>query len=187
MSRRKNSHITTMPSISPRFTTTWSHWRAQETTWLSWPFRTPLLSRSRWHSLKDWLRTQSTPQNTSHKQWPRQARSPCPGMFSCDQVVSYGPHYVIGTDRNGIPFPRFLRTAITKKIGQLFIMRINVNLVSNILDTPEIFWSEPSLQPLYSAIRGNGPLVLDTQWFMNHKGTHVGSNTLLTTVIVRTV
>ncbi|KAG0243743.1 hypothetical protein BGX31_010294 [Mortierella sp. GBA43] len=46
------------------------------------------------------------------------------------------------------------RTQITKKIGQLFIMRINVNLVSNILDTPEIFWSEPSLQPLYSAIRG---------------------------------
>ncbi|KAF9584891.1 hypothetical protein BGW38_004777 [Lunasporangiospora selenospora] len=46
------------------------------------------------------------------------------------------------------------RTAITKKIGQLFIMRINVNLVSNILDTPEIFWSEPSYQPLYSAIRG---------------------------------
>ncbi|KAF9189922.1 hypothetical protein BGZ51_009134 [Haplosporangium sp. Z 767] len=46
------------------------------------------------------------------------------------------------------------RIAITKKIGQLFIMRINVNLVSNILDTPEIFWSEPSFQPLYSAIRG---------------------------------
>ncbi|KAF9427907.1 hypothetical protein BGZ94_003880 [Podila epigama] len=46
------------------------------------------------------------------------------------------------------------RTAITKKIGQLFIMRINVNLVSNILDTPEIFWSEPAFQPLYSAIRG---------------------------------
>ncbi|KAF9953410.1 hypothetical protein BGZ72_005453 [Mortierella alpina] len=46
------------------------------------------------------------------------------------------------------------RTQITKKIGQLFIMRINVNLVSNILDTPEIFWSEPSFQPLYSAIRG---------------------------------
>ncbi|CAI2165369.1 13409_t:CDS:10 [Funneliformis geosporum] len=46
------------------------------------------------------------------------------------------------------------RTAITKKIGQLFIMRINVNLVSNILDSPEIFWSEPSYEPLYTAIRG---------------------------------
>jgi uncharacterized Rmd1/YagE family protein len=40
------------------------------------------------------------------------------------------------------------RTAITKKIGQLFIMRINVNLVSNVLDTPEIFWSEPALGTL---------------------------------------
>nr|CAG8501357.1 4509_t:CDS:2 [Entrophospora candida] len=46
------------------------------------------------------------------------------------------------------------RTAITQKIGQLFIVRINVNLVSNVLDTPEIFWSEPTYQPLYSAIRG---------------------------------
>ncbi|KAI9359299.1 hypothetical protein DFJ73DRAFT_903768, partial [Zopfochytrium polystomum] len=46
------------------------------------------------------------------------------------------------------------RKAINKKIGQLFIMRINVNLVSNVLDTPEIFWSEPALEPLYVAIRG---------------------------------
>ncbi|KAI8927394.1 hypothetical protein BC831DRAFT_434903 [Entophlyctis helioformis] len=46
------------------------------------------------------------------------------------------------------------RQAINKKIGQLFIMRINVNLVSNVLDTPEIFWSEPALEPLYMAIRG---------------------------------
>ncbi|KAJ3197156.1 hypothetical protein HK101_005673 [Irineochytrium annulatum] len=40
------------------------------------------------------------------------------------------------------------RKAINQKIGQLFIMRINVNLVSNVLDTPEIFWSEPSFEPL---------------------------------------
>jgi uncharacterized Rmd1/YagE family protein len=46
------------------------------------------------------------------------------------------------------------RKAINKKIGQLFIMRINVNLVSNVLDTPEIFWSEPALEPFYKAIRG---------------------------------
>jgi uncharacterized Rmd1/YagE family protein len=42
------------------------------------------------------------------------------------------------------------RVAINKKIGQLFIMRINVNLVSNVLDTPEIFWSEPALEVLDS-------------------------------------
>lgn len=32
-------------------------------------------------------------------------------------------------------------------------MRIHVNLVSNVLDTPEIFWSEPGLQPLYTTTR----------------------------------
>ncbi|KAI9102496.1 hypothetical protein DFS34DRAFT_577083 [Phlyctochytrium arcticum] len=46
------------------------------------------------------------------------------------------------------------RKSVNKKIGQLFIMRINVNLVSNVLDNPEIFWSEPALEPLYMAIRG---------------------------------
>lgn len=46
------------------------------------------------------------------------------------------------------------RKQVNKKIAQLFIMRINVNLVSNVLDTPEIFWSEPALDPLYRAIRG---------------------------------
>ncbi|KAI8967277.1 hypothetical protein BDF20DRAFT_917745 [Mycotypha africana] len=45
------------------------------------------------------------------------------------------------------------RTEITKINGQLFNLRMNVNLVSNVLDTPEIFWSEPALQPMYSAIR----------------------------------
>ncbi|CAJ0752609.1 15847_t:CDS:2 [Entrophospora sp. SA101] len=30
---------------------------------------------------------------------------------------------------------------------------MNVNLISNVLDIPEIFWSEPLLQPLYNAIR----------------------------------
>ncbi|KAJ3220217.1 hypothetical protein HK099_004434 [Clydaea vesicula] len=45
------------------------------------------------------------------------------------------------------------RKAINQKIGYLFIVRINVNLVSNVLDVPEIFWSEPALQPLYNAIR----------------------------------
>ncbi|EIE91280.1 hypothetical protein RO3G_15991 [Rhizopus delemar RA 99-880] len=45
------------------------------------------------------------------------------------------------------------RTEITKINGQLFNLRMNVNLVSNVLDTPEIFWSEPALQPMYTAIR----------------------------------
>ncbi|KAL1917559.1 uncharacterized protein VTP21DRAFT_3952 [Calcarisporiella thermophila] len=45
------------------------------------------------------------------------------------------------------------RTQVTKLNGQLFKLRMHVNLVSNVLDTPEIFWSEPSLQPLYNVIK----------------------------------
>lgn len=45
------------------------------------------------------------------------------------------------------------RNNIIKKIGHLFVMRINVNLVSPILDTPEVFWSLPNLEPLYAAAR----------------------------------
>jgi len=45
------------------------------------------------------------------------------------------------------------RTEMTQINGHLFKLRMNVNLSSNVLDTPEIFWSEPSLQPLYNAIR----------------------------------
>ena len=46
------------------------------------------------------------------------------------------------------------RKNINKQIGELFAMRMNVNLVSNLLDTPELFWSHPSLVPLYRAVRG---------------------------------
>ncbi|CAG8442548.1 16641_t:CDS:2 [Cetraspora pellucida] len=45
------------------------------------------------------------------------------------------------------------RIQVTKLSGEMFKLRMNVNLVSNVLDTPEIFWAEPSLDPLYSAIR----------------------------------
>jgi uncharacterized Rmd1/YagE family protein len=46
------------------------------------------------------------------------------------------------------------RKEVNQKIGKLFGMRINVNLVSNVLDTPDIFWAEPYMEPLYQAIRG---------------------------------
>ncbi|KAF9919733.1 hypothetical protein FBU30_010607 [Linnemannia zychae] len=48
----------------------------------------------------------------------------------------------------------YSRAQITRISGHLFQLRMNVDLVSNVLDTPEIFWSEPELQPLYDAIRG---------------------------------
>lgn len=46
------------------------------------------------------------------------------------------------------------RTNITKMIGKLFVMRIDVNLISNVLDTPELFWYRPSFLKLYQTVRG---------------------------------
>jgi len=37
--------------------------------------------------------------------------------------------------------------------GRMFTLRMDVNLIGGILDTPELFWSEASLYPLYEAIR----------------------------------
>jgi len=42
---------------------------------------------------------------------------------------------------------------IMQKIGQLFLLRTNINSVGSVLDSPEIFWSYPDLQPLYDAAR----------------------------------
>ncbi|KAK0549021.1 sporulation protein rmd1 [Tilletia horrida] len=42
---------------------------------------------------------------------------------------------------------------IMKQIGHLFILRMNIHLVGSIVDSPEIFWSQPDLEPLYSAAR----------------------------------
>lgn len=43
---------------------------------------------------------------------------------------------------------------IMKSIGELFILRININLHGSVLDSPEIMWSEPQLEPTYQATRG---------------------------------
>ncbi|OIR57672.1 MAG: sporulation protein Rmd1 [Amphiamblys sp. WSBS2006] len=43
--------------------------------------------------------------------------------------------------------------ALTKLIGELFVLRVNVNLNSNVLDEPEIFWSETQLEPHYRVAR----------------------------------
>ncbi|ODV61446.1 Rmd8p, partial [Ascoidea rubescens DSM 1968] len=46
------------------------------------------------------------------------------------------------------------RKQLSKKSGKFFKLRVEVNLSSSILDTPEFFWSfEPSLHPLYQAGR----------------------------------
>ncbi|EMD35503.1 hypothetical protein CERSUDRAFT_116241 [Gelatoporia subvermispora B] len=45
------------------------------------------------------------------------------------------------------------RTAALRLTGRLFTLRRDVNLVSNVLDVPELFWSEASLKALYDAVR----------------------------------
>lgn len=43
---------------------------------------------------------------------------------------------------------------IMKSIGELFILRININLHGSVMDSPDIMWSEPQLEPIYQATRG---------------------------------
>lgn len=45
------------------------------------------------------------------------------------------------------------RKEALKITGRLWKLRMDVNLIGGILDTPELFWSEASLFPLYEAIR----------------------------------
>lgn len=46
------------------------------------------------------------------------------------------------------------KEGIMKSIGELFILRININLHGSVMDSPEIMWSEPQLEPIYQATRG---------------------------------
>ena len=45
------------------------------------------------------------------------------------------------------------RAEALRLTGKLFKLRRDVNLVSNVLETPELFWSEASLKDLYDACR----------------------------------
>ncbi|SGZ58912.1 CIC11C00000005465 [Sungouiella intermedia] len=65
------------------------------------------------------------------------------------QLISKLPKKLALTGRLGLK-----RQQLMKKSGKLFKLRVDVNLSSSILDTPEYFWSvEPALHPLYSAVR----------------------------------
>ncbi|KAF8155760.1 hypothetical protein B0H34DRAFT_798881 [Crassisporium funariophilum] len=48
---------------------------------------------------------------------------------------------------------RLRRHDALKLTGRLFKLRRDVNLVSNVLDVPELFWSEATLKELYDAVR----------------------------------
>jgi hypothetical protein len=53
--------------------------------------------------------------------------------------------------KNG--FLKLKRHNALKLTGRLFKLRRDINLVSNVLDVPELFWSEASLKELYDAVR----------------------------------
>ena len=53
--------------------------------------------------------------------------------------------------KNG--FLKLKRHNALKLTGRLFKLRRDINLVSNVLDVPELFWSEASLKDLYDAVR----------------------------------
>lgn len=58
------------------------------------------------------------------------------------------PEVISETGKIGMPHDE-----IMQQIGQLFIVRMNINMVGSVLDSPEIFWSFPDLKPLYDAAR----------------------------------
>ena len=45
------------------------------------------------------------------------------------------------------------RKQINMQIGELFILRINIHLQGSVLDSPELMWAEPQLEPVYQAVR----------------------------------
>ncbi|KAI1945362.1 sporulation protein rmd1 [Ophidiomyces ophidiicola] len=45
------------------------------------------------------------------------------------------------------------RRQINMQIGELFILRINIHLQGSVLDSPELMWAEPQLDPIYQAMR----------------------------------
>lgn len=48
---------------------------------------------------------------------------------------------------------RLRRREALRLTGRLFQIRRDINLVSNVLDVPKLFWSEASLKDLYDAVR----------------------------------
>ena len=45
------------------------------------------------------------------------------------------------------------RKHLNMQMGKLFILKINIHLQGSVLDSPELMWSEPQLEPIYGAVR----------------------------------
>ncbi|KAF9459757.1 hypothetical protein BDZ94DRAFT_993662 [Collybia nuda] len=64
------------------------------------------------------------------------------------EETNHIPEVISETGEIGMP-----HREIMQKIGKLFLLRTNINSVGSVLDSPEVFWSFPDLQPLYDAAR----------------------------------
>jgi len=58
------------------------------------------------------------------------------------------PEIISETGKIGMPHKEIMR-----QIGELFLLRTNLNSVGSVLDSPEVFWTYPDLHPLYDAAR----------------------------------
>ncbi|KZT28104.1 DUF155-domain-containing protein [Neolentinus lepideus HHB14362 ss-1] len=58
------------------------------------------------------------------------------------------PEIMGETGKIGMPHKEIMR-----KMGELFLLRTNITSVGSVLDSPEVFWTYPDLQPLYDAAR----------------------------------
>jgi uncharacterized Rmd1/YagE family protein len=45
------------------------------------------------------------------------------------------------------------RPRVVKRLGELYSMRLAINLASDVVDTPKIVWDNPKLEPFYEAAR----------------------------------
>ncbi|KAK9367466.1 hypothetical protein V1509DRAFT_626732 [Lipomyces kononenkoae] len=68
-----------------------------------------------------------------------------------DHTIKTTQDIPIGIARTGKV--QMSRKKIMMQIGDLFILRININLHGSIIDSPELMWSEPQLEPLYQATK----------------------------------
>lgn len=69
-------------------------------------------------------------------------------MHKTFEMASHMPRELAQTGELNIS-----RRGALKMSGHLFKLRVDVNLTSDLLDTPDLFWNEASLQALYDAIR----------------------------------
>ncbi|WFD27824.1 Sad1-interacting factor 3 [Malassezia nana] len=69
-------------------------------------------------------------------------------MYKTLEMASHMPRELAQTGELHVS-----RRGALKMSGHLFKLRVDVNLTSDVLDTPDLFWNEASLQALYDAIR----------------------------------